>query len=103
MFLGYVHEHVICLDLILLILNSQMFCCPFDDVFLSSDVQNSGTGEGSKAGVKDSKSISSELAAVIDDGLYYYEQVEILAFLIYFPHCVMVHIYKFLPLVFLVL
>ncbi|XWS28942.1 hypothetical protein CRYUN_Cryun25bG0115000 [Craigia yunnanensis] len=36
--------------------------------------QNSGTGEGSKAGVKDSKSISSELAAVIDDGLYYYEQ-----------------------------
>ncbi|XVF68612.1 hypothetical protein PTKIN_Ptkin11bG0015500 [Pterospermum kingtungense] len=36
--------------------------------------QNSGTGEGSKAGMKDSKSISSELAAVINDGLYFYEQ-----------------------------
>ncbi|XWS53249.1 hypothetical protein CRYUN_Cryun11dG0141500 [Craigia yunnanensis] len=36
--------------------------------------QNSGTAEGSKAGVKDSKSISSDLAAVIDDGLYFYEQ-----------------------------
>ena len=71
-------------------------------MLLSSDVQNSGTGEGSKAGVKDSKSISSELAAVIDDGLYFYEQVEALAFLFIF-HCVMVHIYKFLPLVFLFL
>ncbi|KAK6246928.1 hypothetical protein QUC31_018493 [Theobroma cacao] len=36
--------------------------------------QNSGTGDGSKAGAKDSKSISSELAAVINDGLYFYEQ-----------------------------
>ncbi|XVF20205.1 hypothetical protein REPUB_Repub11eG0177900 [Reevesia pubescens] len=36
--------------------------------------QNSGTGEGSKAGAKDSKSISGELAAVINDGLYFYEQ-----------------------------
>ncbi|XVE79731.1 hypothetical protein DITRI_Ditri14bG0080400 [Diplodiscus trichospermus] len=36
--------------------------------------QNSRTGEGSKAGVKDSKTISSELAAVINDGLYFYEQ-----------------------------
>ena len=47
-------------------------------------MQNSGTDEGSKAGAKDSKSISSELAAVIDDGLYFYEQVEALAFLIHF-------------------
>ncbi|XP_022752836.1 la-related protein 1A isoform X2 [Durio zibethinus] len=36
--------------------------------------QNSGIGEGSKAGVKDSKSISSEHAAVISDGLYFFEQ-----------------------------
>ncbi|XP_022731140.1 la-related protein 1A-like [Durio zibethinus] len=36
--------------------------------------QNSGTGEGPKAGAKDSKSISSELDAVINDGLYFYEQ-----------------------------
>ncbi|GMJ08955.1 hypothetical protein HRI_004564700 [Hibiscus trionum] len=36
--------------------------------------QNTGTAEGSKAGPKDSKSISSELAAVINDGLYFYEQ-----------------------------
>ncbi|GMI92095.1 hypothetical protein HRI_002878800 [Hibiscus trionum] len=36
--------------------------------------QNSWAGDGSKAGAKDSKSISSELAAVINDGLYFYEQ-----------------------------
>ncbi|XVF05659.1 hypothetical protein REPUB_Repub05bG0191700 [Reevesia pubescens] len=36
--------------------------------------QNSGTGEGSKADAKDSKSITSELAAVINDGLYFFEQ-----------------------------
>ncbi|KAL1168833.1 hypothetical protein V6Z11_A05G108200 [Gossypium hirsutum] len=36
--------------------------------------QNSGAGDGSKADAKDSKSISSELAAVINDGLYFYEQ-----------------------------
>ncbi|KAE8688842.1 hypothetical protein F3Y22_tig00110954pilonHSYRG00112 [Hibiscus syriacus] len=36
--------------------------------------QNTRTAEGSKAGAKDSKSISSELAAVINDGLYFYEQ-----------------------------
>ncbi|XP_039026395.1 la-related protein 1A-like [Hibiscus syriacus] len=36
--------------------------------------QNTGTAEGSKAGAKDSKSISSELAAMINDGLYFYEQ-----------------------------
>lgn len=44
-----------------------------------SDVQNSEAGDGSKADAKDSKSISSELAAVINDGLYFYEQVEALA------------------------
>ncbi|PPD86819.1 hypothetical protein GOBAR_DD16216 [Gossypium barbadense] len=37
---------------------------------------NSGAGDGSKADAKDSKSISSELADVINDGLYFYEQVE---------------------------
>ncbi|XVF46377.1 hypothetical protein PTKIN_Ptkin03bG0022200 [Pterospermum kingtungense] len=36
--------------------------------------QNKGTGEGSKASPKDSKSIPIELAAVINDGLYFYEQ-----------------------------
>ncbi|GMI81837.1 hypothetical protein HRI_001852900 [Hibiscus trionum] len=36
--------------------------------------QNSGADYGSKAGAKDSKSISSEHAAVINDGLYFYEQ-----------------------------
>ncbi|KAH1066790.1 hypothetical protein J1N35_031777 [Gossypium stocksii] len=36
--------------------------------------QNSGAGDVSKADAKDSKSISSELAAVINDGLYFYEQ-----------------------------
>ncbi|TYG67852.1 hypothetical protein ES288_D05G108300v1 [Gossypium darwinii] len=36
--------------------------------------QNSGAGDGSKADAKDSKSISSELADVINDGLYFYEQ-----------------------------
>ncbi|XP_022729264.1 la-related protein 1A-like isoform X2 [Durio zibethinus] len=54
-----------------------------DDVMVINDqdvqrlvivTQNSGTGEGPKAGAKDSKSISSELAAVINDGLYFYEQ-----------------------------
>ncbi|KAE8733789.1 hypothetical protein F3Y22_tig00000991pilonHSYRG00184 [Hibiscus syriacus] len=39
--------------------------------------QNTGAAEGSKAGAKDSKSISSELAAVINDGLYFYEQQEL--------------------------
>uniref|UniRef100_A0A5B7AQ06 Putative la-related protein 1A n=1 Tax=Davidia involucrata TaxID=16924 RepID=A0A5B7AQ06_DAVIN len=36
--------------------------------------QNSGTGEGSGIGVKESKSISNELASAINDGLYFYEQ-----------------------------
>ncbi|XP_039037617.1 la-related protein 1A-like [Hibiscus syriacus] len=36
--------------------------------------QNTGAAEGSKAGAKDSNSISSELADVINDGLYFYEQ-----------------------------
>ncbi|KAA8544479.1 hypothetical protein F0562_022481 [Nyssa sinensis] len=36
--------------------------------------QNSGTGEGSRSGVKESKSISNELASTINDGLYFYEQ-----------------------------
>uniref|UniRef100_A0A5B7AK57 Putative la-related protein 1A n=1 Tax=Davidia involucrata TaxID=16924 RepID=A0A5B7AK57_DAVIN len=36
--------------------------------------QNNGTGEGSRIGVKESKSISNELAFAINDGLYFYEQ-----------------------------
>ncbi|GMI97014.1 La related protein 1a [Hibiscus trionum] len=36
--------------------------------------QNTVPAKVSKAGAKDSKSISSELAAVINDGLYFYEQ-----------------------------
>ncbi|KAA8550052.1 hypothetical protein F0562_001736 [Nyssa sinensis] len=36
--------------------------------------QNSGTGEGSGIGVKESKPISNELASAINDGLYFYEQ-----------------------------
>ncbi|GLU02469.1 hypothetical protein SLE2022_197180 [Rubroshorea leprosula] len=36
--------------------------------------QNNGISEGSKTGDRDSKSISSELAATINDGLYFYEQ-----------------------------
>ncbi|MBA0690894.1 hypothetical protein Goari_008547 [Gossypium aridum] len=46
--------------------------------------QNSGAGDGFKADAKDSKSISSELADVINDGLYFYEQVEALALPYYF-------------------
>ncbi|KAK9280617.1 hypothetical protein L1049_014312 [Liquidambar formosana] len=36
--------------------------------------QNSGIGEGSGTGKKESKSISNELASTINDGLYFYEQ-----------------------------
>lgn len=36
--------------------------------------QNSRTGEISGSGVKDSESISNELASAINDGLYFYEQ-----------------------------
>ncbi|KAK9022305.1 hypothetical protein V6N11_002582 [Hibiscus sabdariffa] len=36
--------------------------------------QNCWAGDGSKAGAKDSKSMSSDFAAVINDGLYFYEQ-----------------------------
>ncbi|KAK8550943.1 hypothetical protein V6N12_039621 [Hibiscus sabdariffa] len=36
--------------------------------------QNCWVGDGSKAGAKDSKSMSSDFAAVINDGLYFYEQ-----------------------------
>ncbi|PPD83358.1 hypothetical protein GOBAR_DD19722 [Gossypium barbadense] len=52
-----------------------------DDMVNDQDVQrlvivtqNSGITEGSKAGAKDSKAISSELAAMINDGLVFYEQ-----------------------------
>ncbi|KAG4206902.1 hypothetical protein ERO13_A03G034600v2 [Gossypium hirsutum] len=52
-----------------------------DDMVNDRDVQrlvivtqNSGITEGSKAGAKDSKAISSELAAMINDGLVFYEQ-----------------------------
>ncbi|XP_059625073.1 la-related protein 1A [Cornus florida] len=36
--------------------------------------QNNRTGEGFGTGVKESKSISNELASAINDGLYFYEQ-----------------------------
>ncbi|PON74068.1 Transcriptional repressor poly-beta-hydroxybutyrate-responsive [Parasponia andersonii] len=36
--------------------------------------QNSGIGDGSTTGVKESKPISNELASAINDGLYFYEQ-----------------------------
>lgn len=39
-------------------------------------MQNSRVGEGSKTGDKESKTISNELASAINDGLYFYEQVE---------------------------
>ncbi|KAA3456663.1 La-related 1 [Gossypium australe] len=55
-----------------------------DDMVNDQDVQrlvivtqlmpNSGITEGSKTGAKDSKAISSELAAMINDGLVFYEQ-----------------------------
>lgn len=39
-------------------------------------VQNSTVGEGSTAGSKESGVITNELASTIDEGLYFYEQVE---------------------------
>lgn len=39
-------------------------------------MQNSRVGEGSKTGDEESKTISNELASAINDGLYFYEQVE---------------------------
>ena len=41
-----------------------------------SALQNSRTGEGSGNGAQESKSISNELASAINDGLFFYEQVE---------------------------
>lgn len=41
-----------------------------------SVLQNNRTGEGAGAGVQESKSISNELATAINDGLFFYEQVE---------------------------
>jgi la-related protein 1 len=41
-------------------------------------------GEGStKSGGEESKSISSELASAINDGLYFYEQVDAFVILIF--------------------
>lgn len=39
-------------------------------------MQNSEISEGNRAGGVDAKSISRELASAINDGLYFYEQVE---------------------------
>lgn len=46
-------------------------------------VQNSGIGEGSKSDRKESNSFSNELASTINDGLYFYEQVEATTVLIH--------------------
>lgn len=43
----------------------------------SSPVQNSRTSQETKGRGKESKSISNELASAINDGLYFYEQVEV--------------------------
>lgn len=43
-------------------------------------LQNSGVGDGSSTGSKESIPISTELASAINDGLYFYEQVEELIF-----------------------
>lgn len=43
----------------------------------SSPVQNSRTNQETKGRGKESKSISNELASAINDGLYFYEQVEV--------------------------
>lgn len=42
-----------------------------------SPLQNSCIGERSKSGDKGLSSISNELASALNDGLYFYEQVEI--------------------------
>lgn len=39
-------------------------------------MQNCRAGEGSKTDDKESKTISNELASAINEGLYFYEQVE---------------------------
>lgn len=39
-------------------------------------MQNCKVGEGSKTDDKESKTISNELASAINEGLYFYEQVE---------------------------
>lgn len=39
-------------------------------------MQNSGGYGGSETGVKESKLISNELATAINEGLYFYEQVD---------------------------
>lgn len=43
----------------------------------SSPVQNSRASQETKGRGKESKSISNELASAINDGLYFYEQVEV--------------------------
>jgi len=40
------------------------------------DVQNGDPKQGYRDGGKESKSISNELASAINDGLYFYEQVD---------------------------
>lgn len=43
----------------------------------SSPAQNSRTSQETKGRGKEAKSISNELASAINDGLYFYEQVEV--------------------------
>ena len=59
-------------------------------------VQNSGTVEGSGNGVNELKSISNELASAINDGLYFYEQVD--GPFAHFPSC-QSRYFAFMPLV----
>lgn len=58
-------------------------------------VQNSWAVEGSKTGGKGLKSISNELASAINDGLYFYEQVEmpIVSLLIFITSITYLHCY----------
>lgn len=40
-------------------------------------MQNIRVGEDNRAGARESESISNELASAINDGLYFYEQVDV--------------------------
>lgn len=48
----------------------------FNTSFFYFNVQNGDPKQGSGDGGKESKSISNELASAINDGLYFYEQVQ---------------------------
>jgi len=45
-------------------------------IILYFNVQNGDPKQGYRGGGKESNSISNELASAINDGLYFYEQVE---------------------------